>query len=125
MSLTKKHLPADLWRWLELRTSHGTTIYDCVRAALRHPKLLHVGLFAPDVEAYTVFREIFEPVIAEYHNVNIDTIRSVHDLGDADKLQELPASLAENVISTRVRCGRTVKGFPMASKLSSSVISFF
>jgi hypothetical protein len=30
LSLTQKYLPKDVWNWLSKKTSHGTTIYDCV-----------------------------------------------------------------------------------------------
>ena len=67
-SLTQKYLPADCWKWysikselnfinsksissfwikrLSLKTSHGTTIYDCVVCALENPDS-NVGLYAP------------------------------------------------------------------------------
>lgn len=80
-------------------------------------------LFLIDPEVYDVFANIFNPVIAEYHKVEIILLQSVHDLGDADKLEDMPVEYAENIVSTRVRVGRTVKGFPMASKLTRDVIS--
>lgn len=43
-------------------------------------------------------------------------------MGDASKLEDLPAEYAEQVVSTRVRVGRTVKGYPMASKLTREVL---
>jgi hypothetical protein len=49
-------------------------------------------------------------------------LKSIHDLGDASKLEDLPAEYAEQVVSTRVRVGRTVKGYPMASKLTREVL---
>jgi hypothetical protein len=48
-------------------------------------------------------------------------LKSVHDLGDASKLEDIESKYAENIVSTRVRVGRTVKGFPMAAKLSRDV----
>ena len=30
VSLTQKYLPKEVWNWLSKKTSHGTTIYDCV-----------------------------------------------------------------------------------------------
>ena len=78
-------------------------------------------MYAPDPEAYDVFSELFHPVIAEYHKVDIATLKSVHDLGDANNLEDLEHKFAENIVSTRVRVGRTVKGFPMAAKLTREV----
>ena len=116
-SLTEKYLPKDLWKWLSIKTSFGTTIYDCIKSALENPDS-NVGLYAPDPEAYDTFADLFHPVIADYHKVDVAKLKSVHDLGDASKLEDLPAEYAEQIVSTRVRVGRTVKGFPMASKLT-------
>ncbi len=103
-----------------MRTSHGTTFYDCINSALENPNS-NVGLYAPDCEAYDLFHELFHPVIAEYHKVDVATLKSVHDLGDASNLEELSTQYAENIVSTRVRVGRTVAGYPMAGKLSREV----
>jgi arginine kinase len=119
-SLTEKYLPKDLWKWMSIKTSFGTTIYDCVRSAVENPDS-NVGLYAPDPEAYDTFADLFHPVIAEYHKVDVAKLKSVHDLGDASKLEDLSSEYAEQIVSTRVRVGRTVKGFPMASKLTREV----
>jgi len=117
ISLTQKYLPVDCWNLMSKRTSHGSTIYDCCKSALIYPDS-GVGLYAPDTECYDLFSEIFHPVIAEYHKVDVATLKSVHDLGDPSQLVDLPPEMAERVVSTRVRVGRTVKGFPMAGKMT-------
>jgi hypothetical protein len=48
-------------------------------------------------------------------------LKSIHDLGDASQLEDLPENYANQIVSTRVRVGRTVKGFPMAGKLNREV----
>ncbi len=121
VSLTQKYLPADCWRLMSKKTSYGSTIQDCCQSALDFPDS-NVGLYAPDVECYDVFAEVFHPVIGEYHKVDVATLKSVHDLGNPDNLIDLPPHMAEQVVSTRVRVGRTVKGFPMAGKITKEVI---
>jgi len=117
VSLTQKYLPADCWKWLSIKTSFGTTIQDCCKSAVENPDS-NVGLYAPDPEVYDTFAELFHPVIAEYHKVDVATLKSVHDLGDAENLRDLPENYQEAIVSTRVRVGRTVKGYPMAGKLT-------
>lgn len=117
VSLTEKYLPKDVWRMLSIRTSFGSTIYDCVRSAVYHPDS-NVGLYAPDPESYDTFAEVFHPVIADYHKVDVANLKSIHDLGDAEKLEDLPQNYQDQIVSTRVRVGRTVKGYPMAAKLT-------
>jgi len=117
VSLTEKHLPAEVWKWSNKRTSHGTTFFDCINSALENPNS-NVGLYAPDTEVYDLFGELFHPVIADYHKVDVETLKSVHDLGDANNLEDISTEYAENIVSTRVRVGRTVEGYPMAGKLT-------
>lgn len=118
-SLTQKHLPEEVWKWANLRTSHGTTIFDCISSAVHNPKS-NVGLYAPDAEAYDVFSDLFHPVIAEYHKVDVATMTATHDLTKHEDtpLKTFDSEYADSIVSTRVRVGRTVKGFPMAAKLS-------
>lgn len=72
-----------------------------------------------------MFGELFHPVIADYHKVDVETLKSVHDLGDANNLEDISTEYAENIVSTRVRVGRTVEGYPMAGKLTPEVITIF
>jgi hypothetical protein len=65
---------------------------------------------------------LFNPVIADYHKVDVENLKSIHDLGDATQLEDLPKEYQNHIVSTRVRVGRTVKGYPMASKLTREVI---
>ena len=120
LSLTQKYLPPNAWAALSKTTSFGTTIIDCCKSALENPDS-NVGLYAPDPEAYDVFAELFHPVIAEYHKVDVANLKSVHDLGNADQLRDLPQNYQDAIVSTRVRVGRTVRGYPMAGKLTKEV----
>lgn len=117
VSLAQKYLSKEVWDLSCKRTSHGTNFLDCVISAIENPKS-NVGIYAPDPEVYDLFAEFFHPAIAEYHKVEIADLKSVHDLGDPANLEELSTEYAENIVSTRVRVGRTVEGYPMASKLS-------
>lgn len=116
-SLTEKYLPKDVCRWLSIKTKYGTTVFDCVKSAVENPDS-NVGLYAPDPDAYDTFSELFYPVIGEYHKVDVANLKSIHDLGDASQLEDLPQDYQDRIVSTRVRVGRTVKGYPMASKLT-------
>jgi len=52
-------------------------------------------------------------------------LKSIHDLGDPSQLEDLSESYANQIVSTRVRVGRTVKGFPLAGKLNREVFNFY
>ncbi|KAJ8926968.1 hypothetical protein NQ314_020625 [Rhamnusium bicolor] len=70
-----------------------------------------VGIYAADPEAYTLFAELFDPIIQDYHlgfkksDTHPATDWGPLDVGNVDPQGEF-------VISTRVRCGRSVEGYP-------------
>ena len=45
--LTRKHIPDNVWKWLSARTSFGTSIFDCIKGAVKYPQGPGVGLVAP------------------------------------------------------------------------------
>jgi len=63
-------------------------------------------------------------LISEYHQIDVNSLQSVHDLGDPTCLADLPTHLSSEILSTRIRVGRTVKGYPMAGKLTREVKAF-
>ncbi|KAL7474681.1 hypothetical protein ACHAW6_000645, partial [Cyclotella cf. meneghiniana] len=72
-SLLKKYLTPHLWSRLAppLSTSYHTTIEDMIRPGVALPLGAHpprrVGLLAGDAECYTVFQELINPIVSEYH----------------------------------------------------------
>ena len=73
-SLLKKYLTPQLWSKLStLQTSYGTTIEDLIRAGLALPiganPPRRVGVLVGDAECYTVFHDLLDPIISEYHGI--------------------------------------------------------
>jgi hypothetical protein len=98
-----------------------------------------VGVYAPDAESYTTFKELFDPIIQvsclfcavhtkqalaqDYHGGFSPSDRQpAVDLGDnqLDKLPDLDPS-GEYIISTRIRCGRSFKGYQFNPCLTEEV----
>lgn len=76
-----------------------------------------VGVYAPDAEAYELFHELFDPIIQDYHNgYKPDAKQPPTDLGDSH-LGELVDLDPERkyINSTRIRCGRSLAGYPFVS----------
>lgn len=112
-SLLKKHLTQTVFDRLKIRTtSFGSTLMDVIQSGLKNPDS-GVGLYAPDQEAYDVFADLFDPVIDEYHNgFKSDNVHPALEWGTAEELGDLDPE-GEFVISTRIRCARSVKGYPL------------
>jgi creatine kinase len=105
-----------LWDELKDRaTVNGVTLAQCIKCGVDnkgHPMIKIVGMTAGDAESYKVFKELFDPVISARHggynhragpqptNLNIEEL-STTDIDPYDSY----------VLTTRVRTGRSVKGF--------------
>jgi len=81
-----------------------------------------VGVYAPDAEAYTMFKPLFDPIIQDYHNGFKPTDKQpATDLGEG-KTHLLPDLDPEGkyINSTRIRCGRSLSGYPFNPCLSEA-----
>ena len=73
-----------------------------------------MGVYAPDAESYKLFAPLFNPIIQEYHGFNPKTQHQpAVDLGEGreNEFEELDPT-GEFIKSTRIRCGRALKGYP-------------
>ncbi|XP_050390412.1 taurocyamine kinase [Patella vulgata] len=109
-SLMKKYFTKDVLEKLkDKKTSHGATLMDCINSGVMNLDS-GVGIYAADPESYTVFADIFDPVIKDYHNMKpSDTLaHPAFDLGDVENLPfpDLDPE-GELIVSTRIRVGRS------------------
>jgi len=111
-SLLKKHLTQQIFDNLKnKKTSFGSTLLDVVQSGFENLDS-GFGIYAPDAEAYTVFAELFDPMIDEYHGGFKSTDKHPpKDFGDVTTLGNLDPA-GEFIVSTRVRCGRSMDGYP-------------
>lgn len=111
-SLLKKYLTIEMFDKLKhMKTSFGTRLIDCINSGLQNHKSL-VGIYAADAEAYETFGEIFIPIIEEYHKFTSDMTHPEADWGDVSSFENLDPN-NEFIVSTRIRCARSVKEFAL------------
>jgi len=111
-SLLKKHLTKEVFDQLKTKkTGMGATLLDVIQSGLENLDS-GVGVYAPDAESYKVFAPLFDAVIEDYHKGFKPT--DVHPQSDWGNLDELVNVDPENkfVVSTRIRCGRSLQGYP-------------
>jgi len=110
-SLLKKYLTQEIYDKLkDKKTKLGGTLLDCIRSGCENLDS-HCGVYACDPEGYTVFADLLDPVIKDYHKV--DKINHPKpDFGDLNNLGfgDLDPS-GEMIVSTRVRVGRSHAGY--------------
>ncbi|XP_058124272.1 arginine kinase 1 isoform X1 [Anopheles ziemanni] len=111
-SLLKKYLTREVFDALKnKKTSFGSTLLDCVQSGFENPDS-GVGIYAPDAEAYTLFADLFDPIIEDYHKGFKKTDKHpARDFGDVAAFGNVDPT-GEFVVSTRVRCGRSMEGYP-------------
>eukprot|EP00099_Drosophila_melanogaster_P027412 NP_729446.1 arginine kinase, isoform A [Drosophila melanogaster] len=133
-SLLKKYLTKEVFDNLKNKVTptFKSTLLDVIQSGLENHDS-GVGIYAPDAEAYTVFADLFDPIIEDYHGGFKKTDKHpASNFGDVSTFGNVDPT-NEYVISTRVRCGRSMQGYPfnpclteaqykeMESKVSSTL----
>lgn len=111
-SLLKQCLTKPMFDELKTRqTAMGATLLDIIQSGVENLDS-GVGIYAPDAESYSLFAPLFDSVIEAYHSGFKSTDKHPQtDFGDINTLVDLDPT-NEFVISTRVRCGRSLQGYP-------------
>jgi len=111
-SLLKKYLTREVFDKLkDKKTALGATLLDVIQSGVENLDS-GVGLYAPDAEAYSLFAPLFDPVIEDYHVGFSQTDKHpAKDFGDTATLVDVDPE-GKFVVSTRVRCGRSLEGYP-------------
>jgi len=112
-SLLKKYLTKDVVDKLKGRkTKLGATLWDVIQSGVKNLDS-GCGIYAPDAEAYTTFKELFDPIIQDYHaGFKATDKQPATDLGESHlaELKDLDPE-GKYIVSTRIRCGRSLQGY--------------
>lgn len=113
-SLVKKHLSLESYSKLkQLSTKSGFTLAKAIQSGVVNPDS-SIGIYAGDAESYTLFSDIFSPVIEEYHGYSKEMVHSPHfspvALVDPDPEKKY-------IHSTRVRVARNIEKFTFTSHI--------
>jgi creatine kinase len=103
------------------KTKSGVTLAECMKTGVDnpgHPHIKTVGLVACDEESYDTFKELFDPVISARHGgygpeAHQPTNMDLTKLSDTDIDPE-----GKYVLTTRVRTGRSIRGFMLPPTIS-------
>lgn len=111
-SLVSKHVTKDIWDKLSghVTKTSGFTLEKAIACAVQFDDQ-HVGIYAGDGDSYEDFKDVFEPLILEYHGLSKE-FAHVSDM-DASKLTGNVNPEAP-VHSTRIRVGRNIEGFGLS-----------
>jgi creatine kinase len=111
-SLVAKHVTKEKWERLsniKTKTS-GFTLAKAIACAVQFDDQ-HCGIYAGDEDSYVDFKDVFDPIICEYHGLPSD-FKHTSDM-DATKIVGTIDPEAP-VHSTRIRVGRSIEGFGLS-----------
>lgn len=111
-----KVLTPDLYKKLrDKETPSGFTLDDVIQTGVDnpgHPFIMTVGCVAGDEESYTVFKDLFDPIIQDRHGGYKPTDKHKTDLNH-ENLKGGDDLDPNYVLSSRVRTGRSIKGYTL------------
>ena len=116
-SMLCKYLTKEVFDELKDRkTPNGFTLEMAINSGVKNPDS-SIGVYAGDKESYEVFDLLFDPIIQEYHGFGKNE-KHVSDF-DPNKLDiDNPDPKSELILSTRIRVGRNLDGFPLGTIIS-------
>jgi len=106
-------------KYKNVKTSMGVSLAACIKTGVDnpgHPMIKTVGLVAGDEESYTVFADLFEPVLSARHGGYPKDGKHPTDMNpdNLSKTKIDPTCDADGnckyVLTTRCRTGRSVRG---------------
>jgi len=112
-SLLSKHLTKEIWEELkDAKDDSGVSFKLCILSGCQNVDS-GVGVYAGSHSSYKCFASLFDKIIEEYHG-HSKANNHVSDM-DASKLNcpPLPEDEASMIISTRIRVGRNLEGYPL------------
>ncbi|XP_020505305.2 creatine kinase, brain a [Labrus bergylta] len=111
--MAKLLTPAIYERLRSKQTPSGFTLDDVIQTGIDnpgHPFIMTVGCVAGDEETYEVFKELLDPVIEDRHGGYKPSDKHKTDL-NPDNLKGGDDLDPNYVLSSRVRTGRSIRGF--------------
>jgi len=109
-------------------TKNGVTLAKCIKTGMDnpgHPMIKTVGMVLGDEESYEAFKDLFDPVIAKRHNgypangvqpTNLDLNKLSRT--KIDPSCTTPRESGDIVLTSRVRTGRSIRGFKLPPSCS-------
>lgn len=116
-SLLCKHLNKEVYNELkDKQTSNGFTLDNAIASGVENIDS-GIGVYAGDLESYTLFAKLFDPVIKTYHGFGQNDSH-VSDLDPSHLKAPNPDPEGEFILSTRIRVGRNIKDMPLGPAIS-------
>ena len=113
-SLCYKCLTPEIYaKYKDVKTENGFSFDSAIQPACDAPHL-GVGMVAGDEDSYACFKDMYDAIIEGWHNYKPDQLHKLDiDFNNLNMSAEQVVSFDKHVISTRIRAGRSIRGFPL------------
>lgn len=119
-SLLSKYLTPEIYKDLENKKTNFHNGLDLVIRSGVVNQDSSIGVYAPDQDAYKTFALLFNPIISEYHGgYHTDQRHPVKFDHQSLAIADIDPQM-KHIMSTRVRVGRNLDGFPFAPAISKA-----
>ena len=110
--MMRKHMTQEIWDELKdhKTATGGWTLARAINTGCQNEDSL-VGIHAGDIESYTDFAKVFDPVIEEYHGGYSPDRKHVTDMDPSKLVGDIEDK--SMIKSTRIRVARNLFGFPL------------
>ena len=80
-----------------------------------------IGVYAGSHDSYYTFSELFDPIIEWYHGHKKNDKHQAEDPNAILNAPDFPEDEAKMIVSTRIRVGRNLDGFPLGPALTKDM----
>ncbi len=116
-SLLAKYLTKEVFEILKDKTtSNGYTLAQAINSGVKNPDS-GIGAYVGDEESYSTFKELFDPIIEEYHGFKPEDMHKSNFNPD-DLNAPNPDPEGKYIVSTRIRVGRNIKNIPLGTAIT-------
>ncbi|KAJ9449173.1 Creatine kinase [Diplonema papillatum] len=113
MAETLREHPEAYQKYKDVYTSNGVSLAKCIKTGVDnpgHPMIKTCGIVAGDEESYTVFADVFEPIVSARHGGYPRNAKHPTNMKIEDVLDTKIDPTGKYVLTSRVRTGRSVRG---------------
>ena len=116
-SLMANYLTKEVFAQLKnVSTGNGFNLKDAINSGLVNPDS-SIGVYAGDLESYSSFSPLFDPIIRHYHGFAGNQLH-LTNLNPAEINSDNPDPDNHYIISTRIRVGRNLADMPLGPAIS-------
>ena len=118
-SLLRKYLSRDIWNELKDKTDpYNFSFREAIFSGIRNTDS-GIGVYAGSHDSYSTFASMFDKIIEDYHGHKINDTHQAENPNVGLNAPDFPPEEAEMIISTRIRVGRNMAGYPLGPGVSA------